>query len=316
MDLLDLMTKGADPQEKALDRLAGIVELYDSADEAVQDEALARAITFSGKEWGSYKAGLQALARRQEEISNDELDFLLAAMRLREEADEPGTLIKLARQRVAQAGRMTDERAAVIARYGNEDAAIGPTPVERLFVEAAEHLSDLDENGGIDPWSPLAGWAVPWHELPRAVLDAVSGVLALPASVLDARDEALSWEARQSELALLTDGPGQAALPTACAARHRIVADLWRRDLPARSVAELEARLEYWATRGGDDRAGYGVALADLRRLALEGGLRSAGEGTKEKAKRLKAENPDWSLARIGKALGISRQAVHKHLKA
>lgn len=316
MDLLDLMTEGADPQEKALDRLAGMVELYESTDDEVQDEALARAITFSGKEWGSYKAGLQALAQRQEARANDELDGLLAAMRLREEADEPGSLIRLARQRLAEAGRMTAERAAVIARYGSEDDAIGPTPVERLFVEAAEHLSDPDDNGGIDPWSPLAGWVVHWHHLPIAVRDAVSAAVALPASILDARDEALSWEARQHELAVLSDGPGQAALPTACAARHRIVADLWRQDLPARSVTELEARLEYWATWGGDDRAGYDVVLADLRRLARDGGVRAAGEGTKEKARRLKADNPDWSLARIGKALGISRQAVHKHLKA
>jgi hypothetical protein len=316
MDLLDLMTEGANPQEKALNRLAGIIELYESADEEVQDEALARAITFSGKEWGSYKAGLQALARRHEDLSNDELDNLLAAMRLREESDEPGFLIRLARQRLAEAGRMTDERMAVIARYGSEDAAIGPTPLERLFVEAAEHLSDPDEHGNIDPWSPLAGWALAWHDLPPALREAVSAAVELPASILDARDEALSWEARQQELAVLNDGPGQAVLPTACGARHRIVIDLWRRDLPARSSDELEARLEYWATRGGDDRAGYDVVLADLRRLALDGGLRAAGEGTKEKVKRLKADNPDWSLARIGKALSISRQAVHKHLKA
>lgn len=309
------MTKGGDPQEKALDRLATIIELYDSADEDVQDEALARAITFCGKEWGGYKAGLLALARRQEDRANDQLDGLLAAMRLREEADEPGTLIRIARERRAEEGRVCDERAAVIARYGSEDAAIGPTPVERVFVEAAEHLSDPDENGGIDPWSSLAGWAMHWHDLPDALREAVAAACPLPATILDARDEALTWEARRQELAVLVDGPGHPALPTACAARHRMVEDLWRRDIPARTVVELEARLEYWATRGGDDRAGYGVALADLRRLAAAGGLRPAGEGTKEKARRLKAENPDWSLARIGKALGISRQAVHKHLK-
>lgn len=315
MDLLDLMTKGADPQEKAFDRLEGIVALYESEDEAVQDEALARAITFCGKEWGSYKAGLQALARRREEESGEQLDGLLAAMHLREEADEPGTLIRLARERRSQHGRMSAEKAAVIARYGSEDDAIDPTPLERIFVEAAEHLSDPAEDGGIDPWVPLAGWSLHWHELPDVLRRVVSDALPLPATILDARAEALSWEERKRELALLTDGPGQAVLSTACAARHRIVEDLWRKDLPARNAADLDARLEFWATRGGDDRAGYVVALADLRRLMDNGGLKGPGEGTKEKCRRLKAENPDWSLARIGKQLGISRQAVHKHLK-
>lgn len=315
MDLLDLMTKGADPQEKAFERLEGIVALYDSEDEAVQDEALARAITFCGKEWGSYKAGLQALARRREEESGEQLDGLLAAMHLREEADEPGTLIRLARERRSQHGRMSAEKAAVIARYGSEDDAIDPTPLERIFVEAAEHLSDPAEDGGIDPWVPLAGWSLHWHDLPDALRQVVSNALPLPATILDARAEALSWEERKRELALLTDGPGQAVLSTACAARHRIVEDLWRKDLPARNAADLDARLEFWATRGGDDRAGYVVALADLRRLMDNGGLKGPGEGTKEKCRRLKADNPDWSLARIGKQLGISRQAVHKHLK-
>ncbi|MBI3445724.1 MAG: HTH domain-containing protein, partial [Magnetospirillum sp.] len=38
-------------------------------------------------------------------------------------------------------------------------------------------------------------------------------------------------------------------------------------------------------------------------------------QSTKERARQIKTDNPDWSLARIGKELGISRQAVHKHLK-
>lgn len=315
MNLLDLMTKGADPQEKAFERLEGIVMLYESEDEEVQDEALARAITFCGKEWGSYKAGLQALAQRQEERSGDQLDGLLAAMNLREEADEPGTLIRLARARRSSSARMSDAKAALIARYGSEAEAIGPTPLERLFVEAAAHLGDADENGGTDPWSPLAGWSLSWHPLPDPLRAAVSAACPLPATILDARDEALTWEGRERELALLTDGPGRAVLSTACTARHRIVEDLWRKDLPARGVADLEARLDYWAARGGDDRTGYDVALADLRRLMESGAMRVTGEGTKEKCRRIKADNPDWSLARIGKQLGISRQAVHKHLK-
>jgi hypothetical protein len=85
--------------------------------------------------------------------------------------------------------------------------------------------------------------------------------------------------------------------------------------LPVRNAAEFEARLEYWASRGGDDGAGYAVLRQDLAQLGQWAPVGSGVESTKEKARRLKAENPTWSLARIGKELCISRQAVHKHLK-
>lgn len=316
MDLFDLMTKDQDPEDLALDRLEGIVALYGSDDESVSDEALARAIGLCGKQWGGYKQGIEALARRVEERAADPLVGSMEALTLREEAEDPGALILAARLRRSERSRESAARAALIARYGSLDEALNPSPIERLFIEAAENLSDRDENGSIDPWSSLAGWSLPWHEIPELLRQAVIAACPLPATITDARDETLTWESRKAELELLADGPGDAALPTACTARHRLVEDLWRRGLPARSVEELEARLDYWASRAGDDGLGYGVILEDLRTLAASGALAGKmAESTKDKARRLKAENPGWSLARIGQDLGISRQAVHKHLK-
>lgn len=317
MNLLDLMESGEVLREKALDRLEGILVQYASENEDVQDEALARAITLCGKQWGSYKAGLEELARRKEtQAAADPLAAEMEALRLREEADDPGAMIRAARTRRALVGRMGAEKAAVIARYGSLEAATSPSPIETMFVAAASHLADetmADEEP--DPWGPLAGWSVPWHDIPPALADAVRAACPLPLSVSDARAEALTWEQRRREREILAEGPGKASLPTACAARHKLVEDAWRRDLPVRNPAEFEARLDYWASRGGDDGVGYGILLLDWRRL---GGLAQpavAVENTKEKARRLRTEHPDWSLARIGKELGISRQAVHKHLK-
>lgn len=326
MDLLDLMGSGEDLRSKALDRLEGILAQYSSEHDDVQDEALARAISLCGKEWGSYRAGLEELAKRKEaQGSGDPLAVEMEALRLREEAEEPGTLIRAARARRSLAGRMDAERAAIVARYGSLQAAVAPTPIETMFIAAAAHLVDAgpqlaaegeDHDAELEaPWAPLAGWSVPWHEVPEALAQAVAAACPLPSTVGDARAEALTWEERKREREVLADGPGRAALPTACAARHRLVEDAWRRDLPVRSAAEFEARLDYWASRGGDDGAGYGVLLLDWRRLGALAIPAAAGESTKEKARRLKAENPTWSLARIGKELGISRQAVHKHLK-
>ncbi|MBC7905812.1 MAG: hypothetical protein H7Y60_03575 [Rhodospirillaceae bacterium] len=305
MNLLDLMTTGEDLREKALDRLEGIIALYASDDEDVQDEALARAITLCGKEWGGYKPGLEELAKRKEDA-----DALVDALRLREEADDPGTMVRTARARRALAGKLDGERAIIVARYGSLEAAIKPSPIECMFVDGAAHLADPDD---ADPWSPLAGWSVPWHDIPAELVTAVTNACPLPTTVADARAEALTWDERKRERDLLSDGPGAAALPTACTARHQLVAQLWSRGLAVRDPAELEARLEYWTTHGGDDGAGYAIIAEDVRRLS--GGFAKVGEGTKDKVRRLKAEHPDWSLARIGKELCITRQAVHKHLR-
>jgi hypothetical protein len=80
-------------------------------------------------------------------------------------------------------------------------------------------------------------------------------------------------------------------------------------------MEDLSARLEYWASRGGDDGLGYGVLLGDLAAVLPALTARTPSQSTKDRARQLKTENPNWSLARIGKSLGISRQAVHKHLK-
>lgn len=324
--LLDLTELNDTRRDQALDRLELILDQYESPIDDVQNEALAQAVVFCTNEWGSYRAGIEQLARRKETAPVDDmLAGEMAALCLREEAEEPGTLIRLARLRRRKVSRADAERAAIIARYGSPEAAINPSPVESMFVDAAAHLADPDLGAvmgegasaaaGNDPWAPLAGWSVPWHGLPTALAEAVGAACPLPTTVADARAEALSWEERVREREVLADGPGKAALPTACAARHRLVEDAWRRDLPVRDAAEFEARLDYWATHGGDDGTGYAVLRQDWRRLGGFQGAVTAGESTKEKARQLREQHPGWSLARIGQELGISRQAVHKHLR-
>lgn len=321
MNLLDLMAPGEDLREKALDRLEGIIALYSSEDEDVQDEALARAISLCGKEWGGYKAGLEELARRKEGGGDAQANEL-EALRLREEAEDPGMLIRVARAHRSEAGKVDAERTAIIARYGSLEAALAPSPIESMFIAATAHLGDAipsAADGALspedDPWAPLAGWSIPWHPVPADLADAVAAACPLPATLADAKAECLAWEERRREREVLGEGPGTAALPTACAARHRLVEEAWRRGLTPRDAGEFEARLEFWATRGGDDGTGYAVLLDDLRRLGPLAGSGHGGVSTGDRARRLKAENPSWSLARIGKELGISRQAVHKHLR-
>lgn len=311
MDLFDQLTEGR--EDKALDRLASMLALFEADSEIEQDLALERVIAYCEREWGGYAAGLDALAQRIEARSDDPVDAAMRSLTLRQEGAEPGAMIQSIRQRLRRERGRLGEREAVIARYGSEEAVIAPTAFESVFIAAAAPLAE--EGQAADPFGPLSGWQLAWHDLPDDLRLAVSAAHPLPTTVTAARDECLKWEERLHHLELVFSCSGSGTLATACAARRRLAEDLWRKGLRAASLDDVAARLDYWAKRGGDDGAGYGVLVADLGVVSADLTAHVPAESTKNRARRLKSDHPEWSLAAIGKVLGISRQAVHKHLK-
>lgn len=267
MDLFDLMSQGR--EDKALDRLEGILEQYQSEDEAEQDEALDRARSFCDLEWGSYPAGLEALIRRRSRRGKD-------CSGLAEEGDRPGTIIRTLRAERAGQARAEDERARLLR----------PTDFEKPFIVAVESV--VEEEWGA----------------------ALTAAHPLPGHVAAARAECLAWEDRRRQL---TEAGGD--LHPACARRLEMVLTSWAHTAPVTSSADFAARLEYWRDRARGDGSGYAVLADGFAALAETLTARAAGPSTKDRAWALRRANPDWSLARIGKELGISRQAVHKHLK-
>ncbi|RAU22600.1 hypothetical protein CU669_07925 [Paramagnetospirillum kuznetsovii] len=311
MDLFEQISE--DRQDKALDRLETMLALYEAESEIEQDLALERATAYCEREWGSYAAGLDGLATRTEARGAGAVETAMTSLRLREEGDTPGSIIQAMRQQRRRERGLLGEREAVIALYGGEEAVASPTPFETIFIAACASLAE--EGAQTDPFAPLAGWQLPWHPLPDTLAVAVTTAFPLPGTVVAARAECLKWEERLRHLELLFQCPGSGTLPTACAARRKLVEDLWRRDVNAASLDDFSARLDYWAERGGDDGGGYAVLLRDFAAMAHGLSAKSSRESTKDRARRLKSEHPEWSLATIGKQLGISRQAVHKHLK-
>ncbi|KIL98842.1 hypothetical protein CCC_02292 [Paramagnetospirillum magnetotacticum MS-1] len=280
-------------EDKALDRLEGMLALYDSETEAEQDEALDRARAFCDLEWGSYPAGLEVLARRWATRNGDGAEAAMQALRLHEEGAKPGAIIRAARLRRLRELTRTDERAALIASFGSVEAVLRPTAFESVFIAAAE---SCDSPSGMEA--------------------AVAACHPMPSTVEAARSESLRWGARLRQMELVSDPDAlPPVLPPPCATRYRLVEAAWRKDLPAATIADYSARLEYWAERGGEDLSGYAILARDFEVLAKGLSARAPGQSTKDRAKSLRQANPDWSLARIGKELGISRQAVHKHLK-
>ncbi|MDO8606244.1 MAG: hypothetical protein Q7R40_06895 [Phaeospirillum sp.] len=311
MDLFEQLSEGR--QDKALDRLLSMLALFEADSEIEQDLALERVVAYCEREWGGYAAGLDALAHRMELRSGDAVAAAVQSLRLREEGAEPGAMIQSIRLRRRRDRGRLGEREAIITRYGGEDAVTTPTAFEIIFIAATAYLAEEGPQG--DPFGPLSGWHLAWHDLPDALRVAVSTAYPLPETVAAARDECLKWEERLHHLEVVFDCAGAGTLPTACAARRRVVEDLWRKGLRAAGLDDVSARLDYWAGRGGDDGAGYAVLRDDLGAISAGFAAIAPAETTKDRARRLKSEHPEWSLARIGKALGISRQAVHKHLK-
>lgn len=290
MDLFDLMSQGR--EDKALDRLESMLALYESENEAEQDGALERARAFCDLEWGSYPAGLDVLAKRHASRKGDGAEAAMMALRLHEEGTKPGSIIRAIRLARLRELAHINERAAVIQHYGSEEAVLAPTAFEAALIQAAVSCTT------------------------GAELDiAVAAAHPLPAGVEAARAESLRWEGRLRHMELVTADAAAPVLPPACAARHRLVEALWRSGAQVSTIADYSARLEYWAGRGGEDGSGYGILAADFETLAKSLSTRGPGQSTKDRARALREANPEWSLARIGKELGISRQAVHKHLK-
>jgi len=302
-----------DREAEALSLLDRLVDRYESEDVSAQDTAFAAAQSLCHAVWGSYQAGFEALARKIESSASGTVDSALRVLRVQEEVVEPGSLIRAVRLQRERTGSRNAERARVIERYGNEATARAPTALETMLIDSARALAEPGSED--DPYAPLSGWHLPWHEPPEPLRAAVAAALPVPTTIVAARDECRQWDQRKQDLDLMIgDAPGSVGLPTACAARHWLVERMWRQDLSATGPADLLARLEYWIERGGDDGSGYRILLADLN-AGAGGMLRDPEGGSHARILRLKAEHPDWSLARIGQKLGISRQAVHKHLK-
>ena len=122
MDLFEQLSEGR--EDKALDRLVTMLSMYAAQSEIEQNLALERAIVYCDREWGSYSAGLEALALRIETHGAGDLDAAMEALRLREEGDNPGSLIQAERRRRNREMGRLSERDSVIAFYGSEEACL------------------------------------------------------------------------------------------------------------------------------------------------------------------------------------------------
>lgn len=251
--------------------------------------------------------------------------------------DDPADLAEYQRQerqrREARWASTIPERDAVIARYGSDDAAQAPTERERLLADATAPLIRTERrtfSNGMFTVSTLDGWNGD-GDLPESVRAAVAGAYPLPSSVAEALAEHLWWEARWHDLDLVVGGGCQDfSFGHAVEARRRVLEELIERDeaLPARSAADIRARLQYIADAefnlGPEMLRGVLVAFD---RVLIEGqaeprphddgtevGIPHHARASDRRAHVLdllkNVETASWSDRAIAKAAGVSPTTV------
>jgi len=192
------------------------------------------------------------------------------------ESREPGWKAKKAAEYAERERREAEELAAILARYGSEEAALAPCEREKVLIAATAHLVRMEwknyANGRFEI-ETLDGW----HdgiaqEIPASVVQAVSAAYSLPATVTEAYAEWQYWEGRDREIGLINDNTGDTNLGLAAEARREVVRRLFKTELRARSLAEVILRQRVVVeSEVSAEREHEQAILADLEALARYG---------------------------------------------
>lgn len=191
------------------------------------------------------------------------------------ETKEPGWKAKQAAERADRSRHQAEERAAVIAQYGSEEAAIAPCQRERALNVATVHLARRVEKasaGGAFFVGTLDGWSGGIGEPPASVIEAVSAALPMPATIREAKEEHEYWESRNREVDAIHGFTGDVQLGLAAEARWGLVRNLYERGMPIRTVDDMHVRMQLVATSEFNDTAADAapVLLEAFERLVID----------------------------------------------
>ena len=168
---------------------------------------------------------------------------------------------------------MLARRAATVARFGSEEAALAPCWRERLILDAvapwrtvnAQHPRWTDR---LDGWRG-DGWD--YAKAPARVVEAIASSYPLPATFAEAKIEHDYWEARSDEMEDLirdsAEGLGNGGLDRAADLRACMIRDLMENDLHLTTLAEVHARFAMYRTAESHDDKIEAALFRDLSAL-------------------------------------------------
>ena len=179
------------------------------------------------------------------------------------EAREPGYRAREAEKRCAKVAAWRIRKAAILARYGSEEAALAPCWRERLILDAVAPWREVDPDADFMPgrWTHrLDGWSGYGFErdkMPAHVREAIATAYPLPSTFAEARAEHDYWEARDDEMGDVLDERGtdigDTVLDIAAGVRACMVRDLAENDLPITTLVELHGRFAMYLDNESHD---------------------------------------------------------------
>lgn len=244
--------------------------------------------------------------------------------------------------REAERQRYAPQRAAVLAKYGSEAAAIARDPREQALHEAA--LPWLE-----GPFSPEPSYeylAGRWHEgmggwkrydfgkhPTTACRAAIEAAIPMPTTIREARDELRYWDERNDELCHALECWGEEQLDLPASYRCELVRALYETELPIVTLDDLHLRLQFAVEADTKDDVCQAAPsnLDAFERLVLNAEANAPGRGFWSQAATVQDEqpparaaerrarviamlsNPDtaaWSDRAIAKAAGVSPTTV------
>lgn len=201
-------------------------------------------------------------------------------------------------------------------------AALDPCPREAQILTAVGPWR-VAQPSPLDRWTDtLGGWFGAGHQhaqAPARVVEAIRGAYPLPTTVVEAVAEHAYWEARNHEMGELLgpdfDVGGGRFLDLPTDIRAAIVRDMVEREIPARTVADLQARFGVFRARGARDGAALEATLARdldaLTQASAEAPHPAPASLTDQIAAALR-DSPEAADREIARRLGCSHVIVSR----
>ena len=176
----------------------------------------------------------------------------------------------------------TAERIELLARCGDLDTVLAPTPIETALVEAvrpwAVWCRPPDDPRRIESIDGCVLYqnldTVPWR-----VKDSIASAHPLPATIAEARDEHLMWECRERERGLAISDTSCAQLDLPAHFRQEMVERLLEIGLRAASLEDALVRQRHAVGLGYYDGVSRGRSCWTSRR-SPHGARRTASGST------------------------------------
>jgi Homeodomain-like domain len=265
LDIEDMTTiRAIDTKDRAT--LAKVRALFESPVPGEVSAAQGRATTILNKYGRTLGEIDLVLAEPDKAPPTVDLFDMMAAASPGMAAWMKGNLEKLARKRA-------DLRARVVTKYGGEEAARQPVPMEQAIEDAAAPFkrrqpktfaNGVFETDTLDGWANMNGEKVPDH-----VRRAIESAIPVPTSIREAKAEYDFWRERNDELEAVCSGDGgDTYLSLECALRQTIICDLLETGLRAQTMADVLVRQRYLVTCECDLAEVEQAVMADLEHLA------------------------------------------------